>query len=61
MTEQPSPEREEWGSEKGETYLGIYKIEGDTLKWCVAVPGSERPSEFATSGSDFLLVLKRQK
>lgn len=49
------------GSEKGETYLGIYKIEGDTLKWCVAVPGSERPAEFATSGSNFLLVLKKQK
>ena len=49
------------GSPKGKTYLGIFALEGDTLKWCVSLPGSERPTEFATKDSQFLLILKRQK
>ena len=49
------------GSEKGKTYLGIYSLEGDTLKWCVNVSQDERPAKFATGGSNFLLILKRQK
>jgi uncharacterized protein (TIGR03067 family) len=49
------------GSVKGKTYLGIYALDGDTLKWCVSLPGNERPTEFATKGSQFLLILKRQK
>ncbi len=49
------------GRRKGQTYLGIYLLEGDTLKWCVSTPGNERPTEFATKGSNFLLVMKRQK
>jgi uncharacterized protein (TIGR03067 family) len=43
------------------TYLGIYTLGGDTLKWCVSTPGNARPTEFATKGSQFMLVLKRQK
>ncbi len=49
------------GRRKGQTYLGIYSLEGDTLKWCVSTPGKERPTEFTSKGSNFLLVLKRQK
>lgn len=49
------------GRRKGQTYLGIYMLDGDTLKWCVSTPGNERPTEFATKGSQFMLVLKRQK
>ncbi len=49
------------GPEKGETYLGIYLLKGDTLKWCVSTPGNERPTEFATRGTQFFLVLKREK
>ena len=49
------------GSQKGETYLGIYSLKGDVLKWCVSVPGSERPTKFATGGSNFYLILRRQK
>ncbi len=41
--------------------LGIYSIEGDTLKICTARPGDPRPEEFqSTSGSArILIVLKR--
>ncbi len=49
------------GSDKGQTYLGIFALEGDTLKWCVSTPGGERPTKFATEGSAFCLALKRQK
>jgi uncharacterized protein (TIGR03067 family) len=41
-------------------YVGIYSLEGDTLKWCVT-RGKTRPTEFATSRGMFLLVLKREK
>ena len=49
------------GPQKGRRYLGIYTLEGDTLKWCVSSPGNERPTELATKEGQFLLVLKRQK
>ncbi|MBY0527653.1 MAG: TIGR03067 domain-containing protein [Gemmataceae bacterium] len=43
--------------------LGIYDLDGDTLKMCWARPGGERPSKFATDADSntFLLVLKRAK
>lgn len=43
------------------TYLGIYEVDGDTLKWCVDNRGKERPDEFRTFAGKYLLVLKRQK
>ena len=46
---------------KGRTYLGILSLEGDTLKWCVATPNNERPTEFESKKPQFLLILKRQK
>lgn len=49
------------GPQKGRTFLGIYMLEGDTLKWCVSVPGNPRPTEFATREAQFLLILKRQQ
>ena len=42
-----------------EEYLGIYLIEGDTLKWCVT-RGKQRPTEFLTAKGSFLVILKRQ-
>jgi uncharacterized protein (TIGR03067 family) len=36
------------GSAKGKTLLGIYQIDGDTVKFCIASPGKDRPTEFAT-------------
>src|SRR5438093_331879 len=34
------------GLEQGEIMLGIYALEGDTLKVCFDVQGQERPKEF---------------
>jgi uncharacterized protein (TIGR03067 family) len=47
----------------GKTAKGIYLLQGDTLKLCVEKePGSERPSKFATAGTNhFLIVLKKKK
>jgi uncharacterized protein (TIGR03067 family) len=41
--------REEW--------LGIYELQGDTLKWCVA--RRTRPQVFETRESAFLMILRR--
>ena len=43
-----------------EEYVGIYSLEGDTLKWCVTRQ-KQRPTEFATANRAFLLILKRQE
>ena len=44
-----------------ETMLGIYELSGDTLKVCMADPGTERPKEFtsAKGSKTTYLVLKR--
>jgi uncharacterized protein (TIGR03067 family) len=42
---------------------GIYELDGDTLKLCLALPGNDRPKEFvsqAGSGTR-LMTLKREK
>ena len=39
--------RFEQGPEKGNTNFGIYELDGDTWKICLATRGSERPKEFA--------------
>jgi uncharacterized protein (TIGR03067 family) len=45
------------GERKGQAVLGIYKIEGDTFRLCVARPGDGRPAEFsAKAGSGCILV-----
>src|SRR5262245_51823655 len=36
------------GFTKGKTQLGIYELEGDTVKFCFAAPDKERPKEFAS-------------
>ncbi|MFN4261033.1 MAG: TIGR03067 domain-containing protein [Gemmataceae bacterium] len=46
---------------KGQTYAGIYQIDGDTWKWCTGTPKRPRPEDFATRKGQFLLILKRQK
>lgn len=41
-----------------EIWLGIFQLEGDTLKWCVG--RKTRPTEFETKQGAFLLILKRK-
>jgi uncharacterized protein (TIGR03067 family) len=62
LTQDPAHLDSSKTSERGrkESYLGIYKLEGDTLKWCVSRQ-KQRPAAFATRDRGFLLVLKRQK
>jgi len=36
------------GPTKGKTQLGIYELDGDTVKFCFAAPGKDRPAEFTT-------------
>ncbi len=59
------------GAQGNGTYLGIYKLDGDTLTWCqskvltpaASAPGSERPADFSTKRGDgrTLTVYKRQQ
>ena len=60
----PSKEMD-WISEKGEPIPGIYRLEGDTLKICIAdYPGKQRPTEFKAKGpknGQGLIILKRAK
>jgi uncharacterized protein (TIGR03067 family) len=48
---------------KGQMVLGIYEIESDAFRVCVARPGAERPAEFsAKAGSGCtLIVYTREK
>lgn len=41
-----------------QVWLGIYTLDGDTLRWCVG--RRERPTEFQTVKGQFLLILHRQ-
>ena len=51
------------GTNKGKTLLGIYELDGDSLKLCLAPPGKDRPTAFATAAENAqqLVVYKREK
>jgi len=51
------------GFTKGKTQLGIYELDGDTIKFCFAAPGKDRPKDFtAKQGSQQTFsVWKRDK
>ena len=51
------------GQHKGQTLLGIYEIDSDAFRVCVARSGDERPAEFsAKAGSGRILIgYKREK
>jgi hypothetical protein len=43
------------------SYQGIVAFGPDLMKWCVSTPNNPRPTGFETRGSQFLLILKRQR
>jgi uncharacterized protein (TIGR03067 family) len=49
--------------EKGDKpYLGIYSLEGDTVKFCFSNPGEKRPTEFTgMAGSGWTLTIFKRK
>jgi uncharacterized protein (TIGR03067 family) len=51
------------GPDKGKVMLGIYEIDGDTLKACFDPEGKKRPTEFksAPGSANFVNVHKRVK
>ena len=50
------------GGEPLEVLEGIYSLEGDELKLCLASPGKERPASFPQKpGPGQVLLLKRQE
>ncbi|HZT79683.1 MAG TPA: TIGR03067 domain-containing protein [Gemmataceae bacterium] len=51
------------GEGKGTTMLGIYELDGDTLKVCFDEEGKARPTEFKSkpNSSLFVVVARRKK
>lgn len=50
------------GAGNNRTYLGIYTLEGDTLRWCVNnFNVKTRPTDLETKKAQFLMILKRTK
>jgi uncharacterized protein (TIGR03067 family) len=48
---------------RGQNYLGIYSLQGDTLKWCSNNGSDKRPATLVHNPGQgqFLMILKRQK
>lgn len=50
------------GPAKDQTFPGIYEIDGDTMRVCIAEPGKPRPTEFTTvGGSGFLYYTYKRR
>jgi uncharacterized protein (TIGR03067 family) len=51
------------GAKNEKTQLGIYELDGDTYKYCLAPAGKPRPKGFASKegSGDSLGVMKREK
>jgi uncharacterized protein (TIGR03067 family) len=45
------------GAEKGKTFPGIYRLQGDTLTYCFAPAGQKRPTAFTSKpGTGYYLI-----
>ena len=51
------------GPTKGKKHLGIYEMNGDTVKFCFGAPGAERPTDFTSKPGErrTFSVWKRDK
>jgi uncharacterized protein (TIGR03067 family) len=49
------------GPNKGKSLLGIYEIEGDTFRYCFALGGKDRPTEFSGKAGQGLYTNKKEK
>jgi uncharacterized protein (TIGR03067 family) len=49
------------GPYKDKELLGIYELDGDTLKICFALPGKDRPTEFKSKEGCMLFIHKKSK
>ncbi len=51
------------GGNAGKTQLGIYELDGATVKFCFSTPGKDRPTDFTTKVGDGRTssVWKREK
>ncbi|MGE3804188.1 MAG: TIGR03067 domain-containing protein [Gemmataceae bacterium] len=47
------------GPRKGQTFRGIYVLDGDTLKFCLSAPGMDRPTEYKTGKGQLMAAFKR--
>jgi uncharacterized protein (TIGR03067 family) len=49
------------GRFKDKTLLGVYQLDGDTLKICFSEPGKDRPTDFTAKEGVILAVHKKVK
>lgn len=49
------------GPQDGRSYLGIYELDGETLRWCVTGRRRQRPEEMATDRGNYLMILRKQR
>jgi uncharacterized protein (TIGR03067 family) len=48
------------GPQDGRSFMGIYELQGDTLRWCVSNRGRQRPTAMATDRGNYLMILRKQ-
>lgn len=48
------------GPQDGRHFLGIYELQGDTVRWCVANRDRQRPQAMATDRGNYVMVLHKQ-